>query len=228
MPLARSRYRSGGRFSATLIESGTRPIAVAVHRFSVAESHRPVGTNPVRRVIGLAGFPTLSLHDNTITAEQNVPLGNALGRQQQVLIVATEDHQQLDVRGFRMVDHFDSRRFHRRMVAQEVRTLIVGREDDRVTFRYLIEVDRELLTRQPALLPNQEATIAAACCCMTSGAAAKNHRAASADGCRASRRTAPGSGRVVTDLQRLMVKSSGSRPISSHNVTASGFHQTSR
>ena len=120
--------------------------------FQLAESHRPVGTNPVRRVIGLAGLQLFhAIHDDTIAAEQNIPLGNALGRQQQVLIVATEDHQQLDVRVARMVDHFDSRRFHRRMVAQEVRTLIVGREDDSITFRYLIEVDRELLAAPASL-----------------------------------------------------------------------------
>ncbi len=45
-----------------------------------------------------------------------------------------------------MVDHFDRRRVDRRMLAQEVRTTIVGGKDDRVTLRQRVKQHREILT----------------------------------------------------------------------------------
>ena len=44
-----------------------------------------------------------------------------------------------------MVDHFNRRRLNRRVLAQEVRALIVSRENNGVTVRQLVELDRELL-----------------------------------------------------------------------------------
>ena len=45
-----------------------------------------------------------------------------------------------------MVDHFNSRRVNRWMLAQEVRALIVGRKNNGVAVRQRVELHRELLT----------------------------------------------------------------------------------
>lgn len=55
------------------------------------------------------------------------------------------------------------------MIAQEVRTLVVGGEDNGVTIRQFIEIDRELLVAPAGLAAEPEATIAAACCWVTAG-----------------------------------------------------------
>lgn len=102
-----------------------------------------------------------------------MPLGYPLRRLQQVFVIPSEDHQQLDVRVIRVVDHFNRRRLDRRVLAQEVRALIVGRENNGVTVRQLVELDRELLAAPARLAAEPEAIMAAACCCRTSGAEAK-------------------------------------------------------
>lgn len=55
------------------------------------------------------------------------------------------------------------------MIAQEVRPLVVGGEDNGVTIRQFIEIDRELLAAPAGLAAEPEATIAAACCWVTAG-----------------------------------------------------------
>ena len=120
--------------------------------FQLSKGDRTVGAHPVRRVVRLTrlqGFD--AVHGDAAAAEQNIALSNPLRRQQQVVIIAAENHQQLDVGIVRVVDHFDGRRLDRRMIAQEVRTLVVGGEDNGVTIRQFIEIDRELLAAPAGL-----------------------------------------------------------------------------
>ena len=114
--------------------------------FQLGKGHRPIGTHPVWRIVR---FTRLQLFDivnrHAAAAEQNIALGYPLRRLQQVFVIPPEDHQQLDVRIIRVVDHFNRRRLNRRVLAQEVRALIVSRENNGVTVRQLVELDRELL-----------------------------------------------------------------------------------
>ena len=120
--------------------------------FQLSEGDRAVGAHPVRCVVRLTrlqGFD--AVHGDAAAAEQNIALGNPLRCQQQIVIIAAENHQQLDVRIVRVVDHFDGRRLDRRMIAQEVRALVVGGEDNGVTIRQFVEIDRELLAAPAGL-----------------------------------------------------------------------------
>ena len=120
--------------------------------FQLSKGDRAVGAHPVWRIVWLPrlqGFD--AVHGDAAAAEQNIALGNPLRCQQQVVIIAAENYQQLDVRIVRVVDHFDGRRVDRRMIAQEIRTLVVGGEDNGVTIRQFVEIDRELLAAPAGL-----------------------------------------------------------------------------
>ena len=45
-----------------------------------------------------------------------------------------------------MADHFDNRRFHRRMFTQEIRSFVVSGKDDGITIRQRVVQHREVLT----------------------------------------------------------------------------------
>ena len=114
--------------------------------FQLAERHRTVSTYPVRRIIRFTRQQRLHLiHHHAVATEQDIPLRNAFRRLQQIVIVAAKDHQQLHIWVVRVADHLNHRRFYRRMIAQEIRALVVRGKDDGITIRQRVVHHREML-----------------------------------------------------------------------------------
>ncbi|MNE40927.1 hypothetical protein D3C80_1349750 [compost metagenome] len=112
----------------------------------LGKGHRPIGTHPVRRIVRLARRQLFNLvHRDVLAAEQNVALRNAFYCGDQIVVIAPLHQQQFDVRIIRMADHFHRWPVDRRVIAQEIRALLIGGEDDGMPVRQLVIQRRERL-----------------------------------------------------------------------------------
>ncbi len=110
----------------------------------LGEGHRPIGAHPVRRVVRLARRELFHLvHRHVLAAEQDVALRDALHRGDQIVVVTPLNQQQFNVRVIGVADHLHRRAVDRRIIAQEIRALLVGGEHHRVLRRQRVVQRRE-------------------------------------------------------------------------------------
>ncbi|MNS65953.1 hypothetical protein D3C72_991460 [compost metagenome] len=138
------RQIHGQRNGARLDTAGLQLLSVLLQ---LGEGHRPIGAHPVRRIIGLTRSQLFDLvHRDVLATEQNIALRDTFHRGDQIVVIAPLHQQQFDVRVIRMANHLHRRPVDRRIIPQEIRTLLVGGEDDGVLFRQLVVQRRERLT----------------------------------------------------------------------------------
>ncbi|MNX90287.1 hypothetical protein D3C86_1223300 [compost metagenome] len=128
-------------------EPAARGLQLARIIRQLVEPHLAIEPHPVGGVIGLArgqGFHLV--HQHALAAQQHLPLRQPLGRGQQILLIPSQDQQQLHIGVVGGADHVDGGPLHLGVVDQEIGTRVIGGEDHPVAIRQLVDEHGEVLT----------------------------------------------------------------------------------